>query len=208
LCTTQSAWSERFPIFQSHIDLAQSYWSKLVKSGDIVIDATCGNGHDTLLLARLALTADSGYLYGFDIQKEAIDSTRENLQSQLSLPLLERVFLHQRSHSNLVDALPSGCRPKLIVYNLGYLPGGDKAMTTMLDTTLQSIQQAQALIANGGAISITCYPGHLEGLQEESALMEIVCQLPAATWSCCHHRWLNRKNAPSLLLIQKSLKAE
>jgi hypothetical protein len=89
------------------------------------------------------------------------------------------------------------------VYNLGYLPGGDKQATTSSSTTLESLKAAAALIVAGGAISVTCYPGHPAGKVEEQAVLDYAASLPPAEWSCCHHRWTNRKEAPSLLLICK-----
>lgn len=91
----------------------------------------------------------------------------------------------------------------LIVYNLGYLPGGDKTITTESSTTLESLQAAFPLIMPGGAISIACYPGHPSGKTEEENVMTFASSLDPQVWSCCHHRWLNRRNAPSLILIQR-----
>ncbi len=192
----------QFPLFQSHLDLAHQYWETLVKKGDCVIDATCGNGHDSLFLAKLALCPKSGHLYALDKQKAAIESSKENLANHLDPRVYQRIAFAEGCHSTF----PNEIQPhsvKLIVYNLGYLPGGDKSKTTKLDSSLVSIRNAQKLIANGGAISITCYPGHPEGKVEEDALLEYSQSLDPKQWSCCHHRWTNRKNAPSLLLIQK-----
>jgi hypothetical protein len=197
------SYGERFPIFQSHIDLAHGHWARIVHPGAVVVDATCGNGHDSLALAQLALTDEQGHLYGFDIQSAAIANTHKRLQENLSQARLERISLHCRSHSHLAEVLPKDCRPALIVYNLGYLPGGDKSHTTMLESTMESIVQAQMLVAEDGMVSITCYPGHPEGLREESALLELVSALCPQVWNCCHHRFVNRQRAPSLLLLQK-----
>lgn len=193
----------KFALFQSHLDLAHAYWKKIVKAGDTVIDATCGNGHDTLILAQLALHGGGGNLYGFDIQPEALAHTAKQLESHLAKELLSKVHLIHLCHSNLAAVIPKENPPILIVYNLGYLPGGDKQKTTATKTTLHSIVEAEALVAPGGAISITCYPGHPEGKQEEEALMAHVGNLAPQSWSCCHHRWINRQSAPSLLLLQK-----
>lgn len=197
-----------YPLFQSHLDLAHSYWKMLIKSGDIVIDATCGNGHDSVILAELALNTEEGAIHAFDIQAQALESTRQKIESHFPKEKAERIFYHQTCHSQLSQAIPQEHKAiKLVVYNLGYLPGGDKSKTTLLDTTLKSIEEAQKLIVPGGAISITCYPGHEEGKIEEEALLQLIAKLPPHTWSCCHHRWLNRKKSPSLILMQKSAKS-
>lgn len=193
-----------FPLFQSHLDLAHRYWSQLIQTGDTVIDATCGNGHDTLRLCQLTLSPDQGSVYSIDIQEEAINKAIQNIRTQLELSLYQRVIFKHQCHSSLPIEIPSES-VKLIVYNLGYLPGGDKEKTTKLTTTLQSIQSAIPLIKTGGALSITCYPGHAEGAREEREILAYASTLPPQEWNCCHHTWSNRREAPSLLLIQKKL---
>jgi hypothetical protein len=190
-----------FPLFQSHLDLAHAYWSQIVQKGDLAIDATCGNGHDTLKLCQLVLSIDKGKVYAFDIQSQAIESTRHFLATHLATELKSRVDIRQCCHS----AFPNNILPKsikLIVYNLGYLPGGNKAQTTRTETTLASLHQAQELLQPGGVISITCYPGHIEGAKEQAAILDYASCLSPKEWSCCHHVWLNRQQAPSLLMIQ------
>ena len=81
-----------FPLFSSHIDLAHHYWMQIVKKGDTVIDATCGNGKDTLILARLALDEGQGRLIGLDIQSEALLRTKQLLCEHLSESLMERIY--------------------------------------------------------------------------------------------------------------------
>lgn len=186
-----------YPLFRSHLDLAHSYWKRLVQPGDLLIDATCGNGHDTLALARL----NPKQLYAFDIQSQALASAQKRLQEEPALPSIQFI---QGCHSQFPPQI-APASVKLIVYNLGYLPGSDKATTTQSSTTLESVANALELIMPGGAISITCYPGHEEGAREESALLAFAEQLDKQLWSCCHHRWINRKQAPSLLLLQKAL---
>ncbi len=193
-----------FNLFQSHLDLAHSYWHKIVNPGDVVIDATCGNGQDTLLLCRLALTESEGSLYAIDIQPKAIKQTQAFLTEHLSAPLLNRIHYQQSCHS----VFPSSITPEsvsLIAYNLGYLPGNNKQLTTMTETTLHSLNRALSLVKPGGAISLTCYPGHTEGSHEQEAIVNFATNLLPAEWSCCHHVWLNRKKSPSLLLLQKAI---
>lgn len=189
-----------FPLFQSHLDVAHAYWKALVKPGDIVIDATCGNGQDTLLLSQLALTTSTGQVFAIDIQASALAQTKKLLQQHLSPQCYERVEFQEECHSVFkVDM----ANVKLIAYNLGYLPGGNKAVTTRVPTTVKSVTNALSILMPGGAISITCYPGHPEGKKEEEALVDFITALRPQEWECTHQRWLNRSNAPSLLLIQK-----
>jgi hypothetical protein len=188
--------------FQVHLELAHRYWEQHLQVGDTAIDATCGNGHDTLKLCQLTLSNTEGHVFGFDVQEKAIEMTKQRLQSALTPGQFSRVTLIQGCHSDFSQIhLPSF--PRLIVYNLGYLPGADKTQTTHTSSTIQSVQTACQIIAHGGLIVITCYPGHEEGAKEEEALFTFAAQLPRDKWNCCHHRWINRERAPSLLVLQK-----
>lgn len=203
----------QFNLFQSHIDLAHSYWKKSLKSGDIAIDATCGNGYDTLELAHLLFNLETAAstlpitvskLIAIDRQKKAVDATRARLKSTVSKDIMRHhVCLLEQCHSSFPSDITMES-VALIVYNLGYLPGGNKALTTMHSTTLQSLKSALSLITPGGCISITCYPGHEEGRQEEHLIKEFASNLNPREWSCCYHSWLNRYQAPSLFIIQKA----
>lgn len=196
----------QFFLFQSHLDLAHSYWKKSLESGDIAIDATCGNGYDTLLLAHLIfdrIEQKPGQLIALDRQRAAIDATRARLQAIFPEEVMQHICMLEQCHSSF----PSHLTPEsvaLIVYNLGYLPGGNKSLTTHRSTTLQSLKAALPLIKPKGCISITCYPGHEEGLYEENTVKEFAAALDPRAWSSCYHSWLNRNRAPSLLIIQKA----
>ena len=173
-----------------HLETAHAFWKDLVTPSDTVIDATCGNGYDTLLLSQLAEK-----VYSIDIQQQAITSAQSKLTEELRKKV---VFLHC-CHS----LFPAEIRPasvKLIVYNLGYLPGGNKSQTTQVETTLLSLNRALSLVQPGGAVSITCYPGHAEGKREEEAIQEWIASLDSK-WTFQHHRWLSRLHAPSLIII-------
>jgi hypothetical protein len=179
-----------------HIELAHSYWEKLLHKGDLTIDATCGNGHDTCKLAEILQSKGGGQVIGIDIQQEALERTKGLLISKN----LTGVDLFCQSHANF-PAVSSPVR--LIVYNLGYLPRGDKQLTTLTESTLESVHNAIKLIMTGGALSITCYPGHPEGAKEEKALIKEISHLPSETFSICYHTFPNRLAAPNFLWIQK-----
>lgn len=177
-------------IFSPHLTLAKNYWKGHLKPSDLAIDATCGNGHDTLFLSEIC------HVIGLDIQNQAISSTEALMQRHE-----KKAILHRMSHDQ-IDTLPLPHPPRLIVYNLGYLPHGDKSIVTKTETTLESVKKSLEILAPDGAISITCYPGHEEGEREEKALIGFVERLPAQ-WSVCLHKWLNRPKAPSLIWITR-----
>lgn len=202
-----------FPLFQTPLDLAHAYWERIlnletdsrIKPGTSVIDATCGNGHDTLFLAKTMLNQKSHQtLIAIDKQQQAIENTQILLKKEFSEKKLTRIYFHQRCHSSFPPDITQGS-VSLVVYNLGYLPGGNKQLTTESSTTLQSLKAALHLINSGGAISLTCYPGHPAGQLEEELLLDFTATLDPHLWSCCYHRWTNRQNAPSLLFIQKGI---
>lgn len=182
-----------------HLTVARQWWGQIIRKGDVVIDATCGNGHDTLFLSKLTLGEDEGFIWGFDIQPEAIAKTLDRLQNNLSKHQMARVHLLCQSHAQFPQ-LPS--QPRCIVYNLGYLPGGIKTKTTRVETTLCSLASAMSLLQEGGIISVTCYPGHEEGQRETEAIEHLSSHLPSS-WQC---RWPilpKRPNAPRLLIMEK-----
>lgn len=181
-------------IFSPHLILAKKLWREHLRPGDGAIDATCGNGNDTLFLSELLSAHPESYVYGYDLQSAAIESTRKLVPS-------ERVRLFRQSHETF-GPLPHP--PRLIIYNLGYLPKGDKSIVTQTASTLKSVGEALSILAEGGALSITCYPGHDEGQKEEAALLDFLAKLPSSSWQVQHHRWLNRPRSPSLLWILKT----
>ncbi len=192
-----------FKLFQSHLDLAHRYWQSLLQKGDVAVDATCGNGKDTLQLANCVLTEESGAVWAIDIQQEALDHAQTYIKAALSEAHHSRIHWSLGCHSVFPPSLQNES-VQLIVYNLGYLPKGNKSLTTRSSTTLKSLEAALPLLRPGGAISITCYPGHPEGFVEQQAVLNFLSLLSPLQWSVCHHQWINRSEAPSLILVQKA----
>lgn len=175
--------------------LTKLFFKEILTGGDLAIDATVGNGYDTAALYEI-LHPLKGGLIGFDIQEEAITEARKKIPESFNM----RWILD--SHATF-DRYPEITNVALFVYNLGYLPKGDKGLTTMTTSTIESVQKALYLLRRGGGISITCYRGHLEGKKEIEALEELCKGLDpyfyVATWT----HWINRKDCPSVLLIRK-----
>ena len=143
---------------------------------DIAIDATMGNGHDTVFLAK-AVGVD-GTVYAFDPQPEAVESTRQQLELQ---QLSEPVKLLPVGHQTMLESVAATDQGKVrvVMFNLGYRPGGDKRVTTHDTTTMMALNAALKLIAPDGLISIIAYPGHPNGLIECEAVKKWARALPA-----------------------------
>jgi tRNA1(Val) A37 N6-methylase TrmN6 len=146
-------------------DLLQVLLRQVICKGDLVIDATAGNGHDTVFLAEAV--GEEGTVIAIDIQAEAIASTRKRLQeSQLE----SRVELHQISHSEIGQLVPAGSA-SVIVFNLGYLPGSDRELITKAETTLEALAGSVVALKKGGVLAAICYPDHPGGDDESAQVM-------------------------------------
>jgi methylase of polypeptide subunit release factors len=151
------------PIATDTAEVAKRVVCDHLKAGDHAVDATCGNGWDTQALA--GAVGPEGHVLAIDIQADAIDATRERLHAH---QYLERVSLIQESHVRLADRLTG--KAQAIMFNLGYLPGGDPSITTHCEDTLPAIQSALACLDKDGLLSIVVYPGHDEGAKEAHAI--------------------------------------
>lgn len=194
---------KRFESGISMVTLAKRYLSEQIKLGDVVIDATVGNGNDAEFLARCV--GSEGKVLGFDIQEQAIAKTSQRLAS---LQLKDRVTLYNVDHVHLLDQIESSIRGNIaaITFNLGYLPGNKKSVKTQTASTISALDQAIQLIKPGGIITVISYVGHQGGSQEANSIQEFLKQ------SSCQN--LNIKtitsdnikdNAPELVVITKSI---
>jgi len=167
------------------------------------IDATVGNGNDTLFLARLV--GNSGHVYGFDIQASAIEATNTLLTEH---ELKYRVTLLQSGHEHMISALRTSDTNNcvIIMFNLGYLPRGDKIIVTQAETSLAAIQQSHYLLDPGGVISILAYPGHQGGFEETNQVRTYIENLSPSEFH--QQRYLgdtSNPNSPELYIIEKQL---
>lgn len=147
----------------SLVELAHSLVKANIKPGSIAIDATVGNGRDTAFL--LDLIKPNGKVFGFDIQEMAIEQTLTNLHDS---PYLDCLALINSSHADMCKFIPSVYHSKVsaIMFNLGYLPGGDKRIITQAGSTLAALSAARQLLAMDGIITVLAYPGHEGGEME------------------------------------------
>lgn len=152
-------------------ELAHKIVRRVVKAGDLVVDATAGNGHDTVFLA--GLVGEKGKVIAIDIQPEAIRSTREKVRE---LQFAERVSMHCESHADIAERmLGSEGTVATVMFNLGYLPGGDKTVITEPGSSLPALKAAVALLRPQGVVTVIAYRGH-DGGRDEAATVAAVAE--------------------------------
>ncbi|NLY70900.1 MAG: methyltransferase domain-containing protein [Clostridiales bacterium] len=173
--------------------------SDYVSEGDIVVDATAGNGNDTLALAKMV--NKTGKVYSFDIQDEAIETTKALLEKE---GYRDICCLIKDSHHRMQDYILEKGKLSAVVFNLGYLPRGEKDITTKKETSLDAVKQALDLIKPNGLVLITMYSGHEEGKREKDALLEYASKLPSKGYHVAYFNLINQpNNPPELLLITR-----
>lgn len=148
-------------------EMAHVLLGEHVSAGDRVVDATIGNGHDSFFLANLV--GPTGHVDGFDLQDKAVESTRQKLADLNA----SHVSLHAIGHQQMADFVKKPVQA--VMFNLGYLPGGDKQVITLPDTTVAALQSATKLLLSGGIVTIVAYTGHPGG-QEEAHAVTAFCQ--------------------------------
>lgn len=148
--------------------LAHDLLARVLQPGDRAIDATAGNGHDTLFLAQRV--TPGGEVFAFDVQTRALDATALRLEEE---GLRESAYLCHTGHQNMQQRIPQSWNGQVtaITFNLGYLPGSDKRTTTQAESTVAALQQSLQLLRTGGVLSILAYRGH-EGGQIEADAVE------------------------------------
>lgn len=173
-----------------------------VSEGDLAVDATCGNGHDTLMLRRLV--GDSGLVYAFDIQEAALEKSKERLSEAGFSGTGLRWILD--SHENMDQYVEAG-RPSAILFNLGYLPGGSREIQTTAAESAAAVEKAAILLRKGGLVAVTVYPGHEEGRREQAALHQLLREFSPKEFHVLRIEMLNQQEAkvqpPEILLITK-----
>ena len=150
--------------------LAADCLRRFLLPGDIAVDATMGNGHDTQMLCELV--GESGHVYAFDVQEQAVANTRARLEEA---GLLGRATLFHCGHQEMAQHVPTSVQS--VMFNLGWLPGGDKHVTTHWETTRTAILAALNLLCEGGVCVICAYPGHAAGDEERERLTRCLSAL-------------------------------
>ena len=174
------------------LEMAHDFLAQVITKDDVVVDATMGNGHDTLFLAKLAKQ-----VYAFDIQEQALEKTSQRLQES-GLTNAELILQGHETVDQFVKEV------KAAIFNLGYLPSADKSIITQPQTTLDALDKLCHMLVKGGRIAIMIYYGHEGGDIEKDAVMDFVSQLPQQEYTATIYRTLNQiNNPPFLVMIEK-----
>ncbi len=177
------------------LDLQKHFILTHLKEGDVAVDFTMGNGHDTEFLSKTV--GESGHVYAFDVQEMALTSTRKHL-AEVGCP--ENYTLIHDSHHNVKNYVKSPIKAGM--FNLGYLPGSDKTVTTMRETTLPAIEAAIDLMDRDAIILVAVYPGHAEGEAEGKMICEYLSSLSRYKVCATRINILNSPTSPFFILIE------
>ena len=174
------------------LEMAHDFLAQVITKDDTVVDATMGNGHDTLFLAKLAKQ-----VYAFDIQEQALEKTNQRLQAA-GLTNVQLILQGHETVDHFVSEL------KAAIFNLGYLPSADKSIITRPHTTIEALEKLCHMLVRGGRIAIMIYYGHEGGDLEKDAVLNYVSQLPQQEYTATIYRTLNQvNNPPFLVMIEK-----
>jgi 16S rRNA C1402 N4-methylase RsmH len=182
---------------QRILPFAKHLLHTVIEEGDIVVDATIGNGHDTVFLAKLV--GSEGHVYGFDIQEDAIINTINRLESE---QLDKHVTVVKKGHQHIKSTVPAQLHGTVAgaIFNLGYLPGGDKTIVTVPDTTISAIDQLLDIMKPEGVIVIVIYHGHEEGQIERDELMNYVNMIDPSVAHVLQYQFINKQNNPPYIV--------
>lgn len=180
-------------MLQKPLHFARQLIAGTLKNGGFAVDATCGNGYDTVFLAKQV--GPEGRVMAFDIQVKAISATRLRLNEA---GLSERVTLVEDSHAKI----ELYCKLNLdaVMFNLGYLPGGDHDLVTQPRSTVAALTFCTSKLNPGGIITLVVYTGHQGGREEYLAVREYVAALPQTDYAVMEYSFINQINSPPLLL--------
>jgi ubiquinone/menaquinone biosynthesis C-methylase UbiE len=179
-------------------ELAHRLLKEAIAAGDVVVDATAGNGYDTLFLAEEV--GEAGRVLAFDVQEQAVAAARERVEAA---GLGGRVSFFVESHAELSQRT-GAASVAAVMFNLGYLPGGDHARMTVPEETLRGLEGAAVVLRPGGVLSVVAYPGHPGGSGEAAAVEGWMARRAEEGWRVSRYGAVGtRRPAPFLLLAVK-----
>ncbi len=178
------------------LDQSKQFALDILHSHSIAVDATSGNGNDTLFLLD---NISNGKVYAFDVQQQAIESTYEKVSSHKHI---ENLTLIHDSHENVLNYVEKDI--DVAMFNLGFLPNADKTITTLSHSTIVAIDRILSKLSVGGRVIITIYHGHKNGKDEKRAVLEFAESLDQHFYNVLMYRFINQKNnAPFIIVIER-----
>ena len=177
------------------LDLHKQFILTHLKEGDVCVDFTMGNGHDTEFLSKTV--GESGHVYAFDIQQSAVDSTAKNLKAA-GCP--DNYTLICDSHHNVKNYVKEPIKAGM--FNLGWLPGGDKSITTLRETTLPAIRDAISLMDRDAILNIAVYPGHKEGDAEGQMILDYLASISRHRVCATLVKIVNSPTSPFFIVVE------
>jgi predicted methyltransferase len=186
-------------ILNNSLQISHELVRKVVQPGDIVVDATMGNGNDTLFLANLV--GDCGKVFAFDVQQLALDNTKKKL---IDAGVFDRTELILDGHQNIDKYAPNGI--KAVMFNLGYLPKGDHSIGTKAVTTIAAVEKCLEMLCKEGIVMIVIYYGGDSGFEEKNSVMEYFKSLDCKKYSVLVHDFVNQVNCPPIAVCIEKMK--
>ncbi|MGM0126164.1 hypothetical protein IGI37_003565 [Enterococcus sp. AZ194] len=181
-------------MLQTALHYSHTLLKEILQPGDIAVDATMGNGFDTLFMAELV--GKTGHVYSFDVQEQALNTTQEKL---LEADLSTRAHLYLQGHETIGMILPRETPIKAAVFNLGYLPKSDKSIITLPTTTKIAMDEILLRLAPRGRLILVAYYGHVGGVEELTMVRDYCERLPQEQFSVLNYQFINQKNQPPIL---------
>lgn len=179
------------------LEITHHFAKKAIMPGDTVVDATMGNGHDTLFLSKIV--GEEGKVYAFDIQETALDNTAKLLEKEG----VRNAELILSGHENMEKYVSE--EVSAVMFNLGYLPGGDHSLGTVADTTINALESAMRLIKKHGVITVGVYYGGDSGFDEKNSVMEYIEKIDFKKFTVLTLDYKNRPNCPPISVIIEKL---
>ena len=173
-------------------EYVHNFLEQHITEGDICIDATMGNGNDTLKLCNLV--GETGKVYAFDIQEPALTNTKNLLEKNKVIHIAELILA---SHTYMADYVKEN-KIDCIVFNFGYLPSGDHGLATKAESSIEAITQGLNLLKKGGLMSLCIYSGGDSGFEERDALLEFLKKLDSKKYLVILSCYYNRPNNPPI----------
>lgn len=181
-------------------EFCHRFLSEYIDDGSCCVDATCGNGYDTVFLCKAV--GNLGKVYAFDIQEPAVRNTRSRLEKE---GVAQRAVIIREGHENMACFVPAETAD-VIMFNFGYLPGGSHAAATRPETSLAAVRSGLSLLKPGGVMSLCIYSGGDTGYEEKEVLLSFLQDLDSSKWLVIMCSYFNRKNDPPLPVFVIRLK--